>query len=124
VRDTFKIAAKQAPQVNLSNNNVVISDIAWSMPQQDGLDRDDSQRGGGGDVLREELDDSLVAVAGSNGVVVVWNARQAFLESSSPMFASQQPEAILNQHTRAVNRLDWHPTRPGLLLTASQVSFS
>ncbi len=94
------------------------------MPQQDGLDRDDSQRGGGGDVLREELDDSLVAVAGSNGVVVVWNARQAFLESSSPMFASQQPEAILNQHTRAVNRLDWHPTRPGLLLTASQVSFS
>ena len=47
VRETFKITAKQAPQVNLSNNNIVICDIAWSMPQHDGMDRDDSQRGGG-----------------------------------------------------------------------------
>ena len=33
-----------------------------------------------------------------------------------------QPEAVLVEHSRAVNRLAWHPTgrRPGLLLTASQ----
>eukprot|EP00536_Pseudo-nitzschia_multiseries_P002425 jgi/Psemu1/251619/estExt_Genewise1Plus.C_320062 len=44
--------------------------------------------------------------------------------SSATMLAkqqrTQQPEAILNQHTRAVNGMAWHPTRPGLLLTASQ----
>ena len=111
-------------------------------------------------------EDSLVAAAGSNGTVVVWNARTALLgletdkgdsshgkskegsfnakvdffqqrfrvgageradlhSSSSATALSAgigQPEAVLAQHTRAVNRLAWHPTgmRPGILLTASQ----
>jgi len=31
-----------------------------------------------------------------------------------------QPEAVLVEHTRAVNRIAWHPRRPGIFLTASQ----
>lgn len=70
--------------------------------------------------------DSIIAAAGSNGVVAVWSVRNAFLlesdgSTSSSMVSHQQPEAILSQHSRAVNRLAWHPRRPGLLLTASQV---
>ena len=92
-------------------------------------------------------DDSLVAAAGSNGVVVVWSAKRLLFSdsgkapsptkaggrfisknlasSSSAAFLAkkqrkQQPEGILNQHTRAVNGMAWHPTRSGLLLTASQ----
>ena len=100
-------------------------------------------------------EDTLVAAAGSNGVVVVWKAEAALLgkgnadkafgsqsrggggggggpfhhrggggPAASPASAAAigQPEAILAEHTRAVNRVAFHPTgrRPGLLLTASQ----
>jgi WD40 repeat protein len=101
-------------------------------------------------------DESLVAAAGSNGVVVVWRAKRLLFsdygktntntntknksgnrfniagvgqgKSSSSSSAAhlakqqrtQQPEGILSEHTRAVNGLAWHPTRSGLLLTASQ----
>ena len=95
-------------------------------------------------------EDTLVAAAGSNGVVVVWKAETALLGKggggsdnkgfgshqakthlpfhhrgdASPASAATigQPEAILAEHTRAVNRVAFHPTgrRPGLLLTASQ----
>ena len=88
-------------------------------------------------------DDSLVAAAGSNGVVLVWSAKKllfsdfgkpppakstgGFISSktSSASFLAkkqrmQQPEGILDQHTRAVNCMAWHPTKSGLLLTASQ----
>jgi len=78
----------------------------------------------GGSKKKEEVLDSIIAAAGSNGVVVVWSARRAFFEiidGSSSSMANQQPEAILSQHSRAVNRLAWHPRRSGLLLTASQV---
>ncbi|KAL7552029.1 hypothetical protein ACHAWF_015240 [Thalassiosira exigua] len=94
-------------------------------------------------------DTSVVAAAGSNGVVVAWNARDLVgdLSSSveknsaggpgglfharksnvrvsqvSPAASMGQPEAAFLAHSRAVNRLSWHPTgrRPYLLLTASQ----
>jgi hypothetical protein len=65
-------------------------------------------------------------------VVVVWNARHALLgelsDNSKPsddlLSSIGQPEAVLVEHSRAVHRLAWHPSpqRPGLLLTASQVS--
>lgn len=103
---------------------------------------------------------SVVAAAGSNGVVAAWTAA-SLLSSPSPaaggsgvprgdggvggIFARGgnkgggargvpsaatpasaasigQPEAAFLAHSRAVNRLAWHPTgrRPYLLLTASQ----
>jgi WD40 repeat protein len=48
----------------------------------------------------------LIAAAGSNGVIVVYS-----LDNNA--------EAVLSQHVRAVNGLAWHPTRDGLLLSAS-----
>jgi hypothetical protein len=60
---------------------------------------------------------SLIAAAGSNGVIVVWTA-ETLLENETGQFPA--PDAILSQHARAVNRLAWHPRRPGLLLSASQ----
>lgn len=147
VRDTFGLAAaaKQSPnphQSNMSNVNVVITDVAWSKPQRykgpgaggagdEGntpemvMEDDEEPRGVGtpSNKKKEEVLDSIVAAAGSNGAVVVWSARRSFLadgDGSASSMANQQPEAILSQHSRAVNRLAWHPRRPGLLLSASQ----
>lgn len=147
VRDTFGLVAKQTPashQSNMSNiNNVVITDVAWSKPQPNRYNFKDNANAPAPEMMddnqvhqesagrmasvhkkQETFLDSIVAAAGSNGVVVVWSARRAFLESdrSANSMANQQPEAILSQHSRAVNRLAWHPKRPGLLLTGSQVS--
>ena len=97
-------------------------------------------------VIRDEVpspatkiydDASVIAAAGSNGVIVAWNA-SALLSSSAltsevggvgsvrsqqaaSMASLEQPEATFLAHTRAVNRLAWHPTgrRPYLLLSAS-----
>jgi WD40 repeat protein len=81
-------------------------------------------------------DSSIVAAGGSNGVVVAWNAHSALLgdtaSNQSGLFHKSrvepsvtasigQPEAVFLAHSRAVNRLAWHPGhRPYLLLTASQ----
>ncbi|KAL3795740.1 hypothetical protein HJC23_008227 [Cyclotella cryptica] len=95
-------------------------------------------------------DSSIVAAGGSNGVVVAWHAHSALLGDTAnsptnsagtqsglfhtrraragvePSVSSTasigQPEAVFLAHSRAVNRLAWHPTgnRPYLLLTASQ----
>ena len=137
----------------MSNVNVVITDVAWSSPQRykyndkykykhkynyktggngdeaDNLDfsldkETEGSPSGNASTKQEEVLDSIVAAAGSNGAVVVWSARLSFLVdvdgSSASSMANQQPEAVLSQHSRAVNRLAWHPRRPGLLLTASQ----
>ena len=145
LRDTFGLAGKQsaAPhQSNMSNANVVITDVAWSKPQRYKsrgnvideantpemvMDGEEPATGTGtpSNKKKEEVLDSIVAAAGSNGVVVVWSARRSFFaegDGSASSMANQQPEAILSQHSRAVNRLAWHPRRPGLLLSASQVS--
>ena len=85
------------------------------------------------DVSRHLDESSIVAAAGSNGVVVAWH-QSSLLENSnifhgrnreraaSTSAAFGQPEAVFLAHSRAVNRLAWHPTgnRPYLLLTASQ----
>ena len=101
--------------------------------------------------IRHQLtNDSIVAAAGSNGVVVAWHAETALLGDPTLLTASNefnqsvgtskgnqhgknfrqfddaavaigQPEAVLAEHSRAVNRLAWHRRRPDLLLTASQV---
>lgn len=127
VRDTFKLGVKQAPHSHARNTmthgNVTITAVAWSPPQVI------KGKPSGGDVGEENkvrYNDSLVAAAGSNGVIVVWNANHVFFSEGSgesSTLANQQPEAILAQeHTRAVNSLAWHPKRPGIMLTASQVS--
>jgi hypothetical protein len=69
------------------------------------------------DTDKDTTGTSLIAAAGSNGVIVVWTA-ETLLEGESGQFPA--PDAILSQHARAVNRLAWHPRRPGLLLSASQ----
>lgn len=88
-------------------------------------------------------DTSIITAAGSNGVIVAWTA-ETFLSSSSftssasgvetttgrshqtsqqasSMTAIDQPEAAFLAHSRAINRLAWHPTgrRPYLMLSAS-----
>jgi WD40 repeat protein len=82
-------------------------------------------------------DNSVIAVAGSNGVIVAWNASSLLSAQSSNSNSRNnmasphqratsatfgQREASFLAHSRAVNRLAWHPTgrRPYLLLTASQ----
>ena len=78
---------------------------------------------------------SLIAASASNGVVVIWQAQKLMntnISDNSDQYNSGwkrsndsgmgQPEAILSEHSRAVNRLAWHPTKFGMLLTASQDS--
>mmetsp|Transcript_15537 Transcript_15537/g.37268 ORF Transcript_15537/g.37268 Transcript_15537/m.37268 type:complete len:1079 (+) Transcript_15537:74-3310(+) len=90
-------------------------------------------------------DTSVVAAAGSNGVIAAWSAHSlisappssnnsgggGLFHARKSVGRSQQvsttasigqPEAAFLAHSRAVNRLAWHPTgrRPYLLLTASQ----
>ena len=139
VRDAFGLAAgKQATaRPNMAHAaNIVVTCVAWSMPPSEaatarGIDGADLPVSSSMEtaITQQEAKNTTIAVAASNGVVVIWSARQAFFaedtsagSSSASMGGNnQQPEAILNQHTRAVNSLAWHPKRPGLLLTASQV---
>lgn len=115
VRDTFKLGVKQAPHArNTIHGSATVTAVEWSPPQIQKGDGDETQ-----------YSDSLVAAASSNGVICVWNARQTFFSEGtgeSSTLQNQTPEAILGQeHTRAVNSLAWHPKRPGVLLSASQV---
>lgn len=96
------------------------------------------------DSLSSELEhisnmkNSLIAASASNGSVVIWQANRLFplgdegsslqnnswnLKKNSSGRVVGQPEAIFAEHSRAVNRLAWHPTKYGLLLTASQVCY-
>jgi WD40 repeat protein len=104
-QDPFNLRAQPSPTAPAGTViNVVITDVAWSGHQNEADETSDTER-------------TWIAAAGSNGVIVVWHA-EALLWSSG--HASIPPEAILSQHVRAVNRLAWHPTRPGILLSASQ----
>ena len=111
--------------------NVVITDVAWSHSFRD----DATEAGDSSESVKDPgASSSLVAAAGSNGVILVWDAA-ALLEgvtngkpvkgaagrSTAAVSATAiPPEAVLRQHVRAVNRLAWHPKRPGFLLSASQ----
>mmetsp|Transcript_2342 Transcript_2342/g.3286 ORF Transcript_2342/g.3286 Transcript_2342/m.3286 type:complete len:947 (-) Transcript_2342:327-3167(-) len=103
VRDTFGIPKQ--PQ-SASTTTVTVTDVAWSLPQVTG-----------------NYESSVVAVAGSNGAVVILDTRDhLLLNPHSTKTGGAIREAILTQHTRAVNKLAWHPNpkRSGCLLTASQ----
>jgi WD40 repeat protein len=56
-------------------------------------------------------------LGGFNSLTSSSSSSAAFLAKKQ---RTQQPEGILDQHTRAINGMAWHPTRSGLLLTASQ----
>ena len=136
VRDTFKLGVKQAPHArNTIHGSATITAVEWSPAQ---IRNNTSSKGDNGTTSEETNNynnsnrtttqyctDSLVAVAASNGVICVWNAKHTFFSDGSvesSTLQNQQPEAILGQeHTRAVNSLAWHPKRPGILLSASQV---
>lgn len=137
--------------------NIVVTDVAWSsgiVPSKSNEDlllassSDDEQQGHDGfgsignlpgDRQHHQLQTSLIAAAGSNGVIVVWSAalllglpthadgdtpgnskNNEAVQKSPTAPVVQQPEAELSKHTRQVNRLAWHPTKHGLLLSASQ----
>ena len=100
--DTFNLNKMGGPPLE-SNVNADVTDVAWSNAQSDGTE--------------------FIAAAGSNGVVVVWNARD-FVTGPANSNGGPTPEVILSEHSRAVNCLAWHPAadRAGWLLTASQDS--
>lgn len=128
IRDTFGYPKppSQSPQ-NMTNANVIITDVVWSLPQS-GVDVDlseaeDSSGHGRKSWKTDREADSFLAAAGSNGVFCIWNARPAFLQSgASSTTMGYPPDCVRSHSSRAVNRLAWHPTGryPGRLLTASQ----
>lgn len=66
---------------------------------------------------------NLIAVAGSNGSILVWTAASLLSDANAaPRNATSiSPEAIFpHLHLRAINRLSWHPVLSNLLLSASQ----
>jgi WD40 repeat protein len=120
-RDSFtspfgraKGQAAQSPAVSMFN--VVITDLAWSH-----LPPDEQKAVATANEppeirpleLSHQIQNTFIAAAASNGVIVVWSADSLLLENGVP-------EKILSQHVRAVNSLEWHPRKPGMLLSASQ----
>ena len=63
------------------------------------------------DVVWSPIDDSLIATAATNGAVVVWNLGRA---------DRSKQEQIFVDHKRTVNKVNFHPTEPSLLLSGSQ----
>ena len=110
--------------------NVVVTDIAWSPPQQEQHQQQQQaqqlqqqQQQQQQQKESAEIYSSVVAASGSNGVVVVWPAHSILsTQSSTSSVMGPAPEAVLRQHTRAINRMAWNQKRPGWLLTGSQVS--
>jgi WD repeat-containing protein 24 len=159
VRDAFQLGPSTPTPRGASMTaigNITIATVAWShamdfgnnmttTPGTSGMiaeknasspSNSQQQEQEPGTSLSEDRD-SFVAVAASNGVVVIWSAKQLLFSepaktptaptrgqgragtfSNTPFH--HQPEGIINQHVRAVNSLAWHPKRAGLLLTASQ----
>lgn len=104
----------------MSHGNIAVTCAAWSKLQQTEPVSETSDDSVSLDVEKEN---SIIAAAGSNGVVVIWNSSSLFPGGGGGSMGNPQPEGFLNQHSRAVNSLAWHPKHPTLLLTASQVSF-
>jgi WD40 repeat protein len=166
VRDIFSTATSQNTSSAMTMINVNVSDVAWSICQtQDDDDRlpevipetstlDSDLQDYGHDAKNDPFeaifsmpgdlrmaDESLIAAAGSNGVVLIWRAcdllkglsdmnrnKQDFYKqlygnfgtkASDPSSSSiGYPEAVLVEHSKAV-KVAWHPNLPNLLLTAS-----
>jgi WD40 repeat protein len=137
VRDTFSPAfgilgqRTGATQASSNGANVILTDVAWSTgtgsPQQpaprqtypaEKKNKNNKNKNIKNKNNKNKNDTSLIAAAGSNGAIVVWSAETLLQTAESGRFPA--PDALLNKHVRAVNRLAWHPRRPGLLLSASQ----
>ncbi|CAJ1936291.1 unnamed protein product [Cylindrotheca closterium] len=119
VRDTFGLGVpKQSTQRTMSHGNIAVTCAAWSSLQQ--TEQQASETSDQTPSLDAEKANSIIAAAGSNGVVVVWTSGSFFPGGGGGSMGNPQPEGYLNQHSRAVNSLAWHPRQPGLLLTASQ----
>lgn len=67
------------------------------------------------DVQWSPIVPSLLATAATNGKIVVWNV----VRQQRAMTSSQ--DRILSDHTRTVNRVNWHGRDANVLLSASQV---
>lgn len=53
----------------------------------------------------------LIATAATNGAIVIWDIQKP---------VGQKQDRIISEHSRAVNRVGFHPTDPILLMSASQ----
>ena len=64
------------------------------------------------DVVWSPNDDCLIATAATNGAVVVWNLGKS---------GKSKQEQVFSEHKRTVNKVNFHPKEPALLLSGSQV---
>lgn len=158
-RNVYDIFSNSASTNMAKSVNVTISDVAWShcqtqdknvgdfLPPSDVTFKAENESGNPfqavfavpGDLTM--ADDSLVAIAGSNGVVLIWRACDLLRQSDSHnrnqqdvlkqyysshqsggLFSSSDsigyPEAVLVEHSKAT-KLSWNACDPTLLLTAS-----
>jgi len=63
------------------------------------------------DVVWSPVDDQVIATAATNGAVVVWNLNKA---------GRAKQEQVFNDHRRTVNKVNFHPSEAGLLVSGSQ----
>jgi len=63
------------------------------------------------DVVWSPIDDQLIATAATNGAVVVWNLNKS---------GRSKQEHLFIDHKRTVNKVNFHPTEAGLLISGSQ----
>jgi len=63
------------------------------------------------DVVWSPIDDQLIATAATNGAVVVWNLNKS---------GRSKQERVFFDHKRTVNKVNFHPTEAGLLISGSQ----
>ena len=52
----------------------------------------------------------MIATAATNGAVVIWNINKE----------GKKDEKVINEHSRTVNRIAWHPDHAFTLLSGSQ----
>uniref|UniRef100_A0A7S3P7D6 Uncharacterized protein n=1 Tax=Amphora coffeiformis TaxID=265554 RepID=A0A7S3P7D6_9STRA len=113
--NSFSMATGTGPSLT----NVIINDVAWSRAPA-GRPADESD---------DFAPTTWIAAGGSNGVIILWSAQTlrnhvaagATLPASATAPAPPvPPDAVLRQHMRAVNRIDWHPWDPAVFLSASQ----
>lgn len=97
MRDAFGLGVpKQSGQASMTHGNAICVCVAWSpICKPDGAEDEES-------LLREEKRNTIIAAAGSNGIVAIWNS-EAFFPAEKGSLGNQQPEGYLNQHSRAVN---------------------
>lgn len=67
------------------------------------------------DVVWSPVDDQVIATAATNGAVVVWNLNKPGRAKQEQVFNRPQ------DHRRTVNKVNFHPSEPGLLISGSQV---